>query len=305
MVLSSVIPLSCMAQATLEDTQSSNSSPVPIPKESPEQAAERMSHRASLANERISASAPESDVPLGSPIDIDVTFAPGQIAEMHVAQFQPHGPVNGGIEQSEDVFQIVREEGQTKTIEVVPMQLGSVDLHIGAVYADNASAQQTIKLNVVPSSKGLKKFSLNEWSDAKGWGALVLVLEDEEKDRQDDRPRRNALLSSREIGNRPGGAGYRHRPTGCNDIVLRAGNIADHHQRRLGGLDVPATGTHWLRPRGRVAAGCTHAAHHIEYQGFPLPPNDPDARLTQFSTTLPSRTLSRRLVRTVASICRS
>jgi len=184
MVLSSVIPLSCMAQATLEDTQSSNSSPVPIPKESPEQAAERMSHRASLANERISASAPESDVPLGSPIDIDVTFAPGQIAEMHVAQFQPHGPVNGGIEQSEDVFQIVREEGQTKTIEVVPMQLGSVDLHIGAVYADNASAQQTIKLNVVPSSKGLKKFSLNEWSDAKGWGALVLVLEDEEKDRQ-------------------------------------------------------------------------------------------------------------------------
>jgi hypothetical protein len=184
MVLSSVIPLSCMAQATLEDTQSSNSSPVPIPKESPEQAAERMSHRASLANERISASAPEGDVPLGSPIDIDVKFAPDQMAAMHVAQFKPHGSVRGAIEQSEDVFQIVREEGQTKTIETAPMQLGLVDLYIGAVYADNASAQQTIKLNVVPSSKGLKKFFLNGWSDAKGWGAMVLVLEDEEKDRQ-------------------------------------------------------------------------------------------------------------------------
>ena len=61
------------------------------------------------------------------------------------------------------------------------MQLGSVNLYIGAVYADNASAQQTIKLNVVPSSKGLKKFSLNGWSDAKGWGAIVLVLEDKKR----------------------------------------------------------------------------------------------------------------------------
>ena len=162
-----------------------NSEPaLPIPKESPEEAAERMSHRASLANERVSVSAPEGDVPLGSPVDIDVNFAPGQIADMHVAQFKPHGAVRGGIDQSVDIFKIVREEGQTKTIEVVPMQLGSVNLYIGAVYADNASAQQTIKLNVVPSSKGLKKNSLNGWSDAKGWGAMVLVLEDEEKDRQ-------------------------------------------------------------------------------------------------------------------------
>jgi hypothetical protein len=184
MVLSSGIPLACTAQSTMEDTQHNNSSPIPIPKESDEEAVERMRLRASLANERISVTAPEGDVLLGSPIVIDVKFAPGQIADMHVAQFKPHGSVRGAIEQSEDVFKIVREEGQTKTIEVVPMQLGSVDLYIGAVYADNASAQQTIKLNVVPSSKGLKKFSLNEWSDAKGWGAMVLVLEDEEKDRQ-------------------------------------------------------------------------------------------------------------------------
>jgi hypothetical protein len=173
-----------LAEAALQDTQDSNASPIPIPKETPEEAAERMSHRASLANERVSVSAPEGDAPLGSPVDIDVTFAPGQIADMHVAQFKPHGIVRGGIEQSQDTFKIVREEGQTKTIEVVPMQLGSIDLYIGAVYADNASAQQTIKLNVVPSAKGLKKFSLNGWSDSKGWGVAVLVLEDEEKDRQ-------------------------------------------------------------------------------------------------------------------------
>jgi hypothetical protein len=176
-ILASALPLVCIAQATIEDTQGSHASPIPIPKESPEEAAERMSHRASLANERISVSAPEGDVPLGSPIDIEVKFAPGQIADMHVAQFKPHESVRGGIEQSEDVFQIVREEGQTKTIEVVPMQLGSVDLYIGAVYADNASAQQTIKLNVVPSSRGLKRFSLNGGAEA-----AVIVMGDEKGD---------------------------------------------------------------------------------------------------------------------------
>jgi hypothetical protein len=170
--------------APLQDAQNSNDSPIPIPKETPEEAAERMSHRASLANERISVSAPEGDVPLGSPVDIDVKFAPGQIADMHVAQFKPHGKVRGGIDWSQDAFKIVREEGQTKTIEVVPMQLGSINLEIGAAYADNALAQQTIKLNVVPSSKGLKKFCLDRWSNAKGWGFAALVLGDEEKDRQ-------------------------------------------------------------------------------------------------------------------------
>ncbi len=165
--------------APLQDTQDSNASPIPIPKETHEEAAERMSHRASLANERISVSSPQGDVPLGSPVDIDVRFAPGQIADMHVAQFKPHGADRGGIDQSQDTFKIVREEGQTKTLEVVPMQLGSINLYIGAVYADNASAQQTITLNVVPSSKDLKKFSIDGGSPAD-----VIVMGDEERDRQ-------------------------------------------------------------------------------------------------------------------------
>jgi hypothetical protein len=168
-----------LAQATPQDTPEGNASPIPIPKETPEESAERMNHRASLANDRVSVSAPEGDVPLGSPVDIDVTFAPGKIADMHVTQFKPHGADRGVIDQSGDIFKIVREEGQTKTIEVVPMQLGSVNLYVGAVYADNASAQQTIKLNVVPSSKGLKKLSLDGGSDAD-----VIVMGDEERDRQ-------------------------------------------------------------------------------------------------------------------------
>lgn len=143
-----------------------------------------MSHRASRANERISVTAPEGDVPLGSPLDIDVTFAPVEIALLDVMQFKTNGTMRGVIPESHGAFKILREEGQTKTFEIVPLQLGSVNLRIVAVYADNAFAQQTIKLNVVPSSKGLKKFSLDGWSNANGWGADVIVMGDEEQERQ-------------------------------------------------------------------------------------------------------------------------
>lgn len=170
--------------APLQGTQDSNASPIPIPKETPEEAAERMSHRASRANERISVTAPEGDVPLGSPLDIDVTFAPVEIALLDVMQFKTSGTMRGVIPESHGAFKILREEGQTKTFEIVPLQLGSVNLRIVAVYADNAFAQQTIKFNVVPSSKGLKKFSLDGWSDAKGWGADAIVMGGEEEERQ-------------------------------------------------------------------------------------------------------------------------
>jgi hypothetical protein len=156
-----------------------SASPIPIPKETAEEGAERMKHQPMIVNSRLSVTAPEGDVPLGSPVDIDVKFAPGEIADLHLAQFKPHGNVRGGIEQSEDVFKIVREDGQTKTLEFVPMQLGAINLNIGAVYTDNGMAEQTVKLNVVASSKGLMKFSLDG-----GANVAPMVLADDEKNRQ-------------------------------------------------------------------------------------------------------------------------
>jgi hypothetical protein len=186
--LESVAPAALLlAVASPQDDQISKASPIPIPAETPEDAVERMRHQATIAPQRLSVSAPEGDVPLGNPVDIDVTFAPGQLADLDVLQSQPHDGIRGAIAGSHGTFRILREEGQTKTLEVVPLQLGPMDLQVGAVYSDNALAQQTVHLNVVPSAKDLKNFSLTGGAYrglSAGQEEAVLVLGDEEKDRQ-------------------------------------------------------------------------------------------------------------------------
>ena len=169
-----------VAQAVPQNSRQEGVSPIPLPSETPEEAAQRMRLQPTIADTRLSVTPPQGDVPLGNPVDIDVMFTRGTLAGLHVTQFQPHDGVRGGIEGSTDAFTITKEAGQTKTLEVIPLRLGTVTLEIGAVYSDNAMAQKTVKLNVVPSSKNLKTFSLNKTPNS----TMAMALEDEEKDRE-------------------------------------------------------------------------------------------------------------------------
>jgi hypothetical protein len=129
------------------------------------------------APQRISVKGPEGDVPLGNPVELTVTLAPGELlGELEVVQSSTAGfsPSQGG-----GPARIVREDGLTKTIQIVPAQIGPLDVLIFAVYADRAFARQIVHLNVVACAKGLKRFYLNQ-----GFPALPLVLEDKEEDRQ-------------------------------------------------------------------------------------------------------------------------
>lgn len=72
----------------------------------------------------------------------------------------------------------ISDERNTKVIEIVPAELGAVDLQVDVMYADNAYVLQTLHLNVLPSAKGLKAFGL-------GPDEMPLVLEDKEEDRQE------------------------------------------------------------------------------------------------------------------------
>jgi hypothetical protein len=125
--------------------------------ESPEERRERMNLPFKFAPERLSVKAPEGEVPLGNPVEITLTLAPGQLAGIFTVQRRLAGPVYHGSGQAK----IVRDEGNAKTIEIIPAQLGSIDLDVTATYSDNAVATQTIHLNVVPSAKGLKKFFID------------------------------------------------------------------------------------------------------------------------------------------------
>jgi hypothetical protein len=118
---------------------------------------------------------PKGDVPLGNSVEVTLTLAPGKLVDLSSVQ-RSAGNV---VFQSGRPATILRDDGITKTIAVVPAQLGPVDLEIAAAYSDNAVAMHTIRLNVVPSANGLKQFVING-----GNIALPLVLEDLEENRQ-------------------------------------------------------------------------------------------------------------------------
>lgn len=82
---------------------------------------------------------------------------------------------SGGSELDFGPAKIVQDEGTEKTIEVTPLQLGPLDIGVMALYGDNAAAEQTSRLNVVPSTVGLRKFDLDE-----GVHSMRLILGGEE-----------------------------------------------------------------------------------------------------------------------------
>lgn len=144
--------------------------------ETAEERTEQLSHPQTYAPRRLAVETPRGDVPLGSALTLPLTFSEGRVVDMYVKQADK----NGVIEQASNLpVKIVQDEGLKKSIEIVPAQLGPLTVEVGAIYLDNAWAVQTIQLNVVPSAKGLKKFSLDGGSDVD-----TLVLEDDEKDRQ-------------------------------------------------------------------------------------------------------------------------
>jgi pimeloyl-ACP methyl ester carboxylesterase len=142
-----------------------NSQPPVSKEESDARIAELLKHRRQVTPERIKVSTPSLEVPLGSPFEATVAVAPGELFSPIMLSQQ------GKWERSGGVAKIVREEGNARIVEVVPVELGAVDVRVSVLYKDNALAAQTLHLNVVPSAKGLKKFRLGVGKE------LDLVLE--------------------------------------------------------------------------------------------------------------------------------
>jgi hypothetical protein len=139
-----------------------------LPPETAQEAAEREAHPMPFLPERMSIRAPQGDVPMGNPVQLVLTMAPGKIADLEVLQSNEKGT----LRQSHFPANIVKQDGANLTIEVIPVQLGPVNVEVGAIYADNAVVRQTASINVVPSAKGLTKFSLNQ-----GFTAIELRLD--------------------------------------------------------------------------------------------------------------------------------
>jgi hypothetical protein len=137
-----------------------------------------------VVDDRLTVTLPDHQLVLGQPIQIPFKVAGGEIASVIVSQgnteetFSNDSAIDGSAVGSGEA-KVIRDDGFTKAIEFVPLQVGRVNLDIVVTYADGGVAHFGDSLSVIPSSKGLRKFSLNgAFSD------VAIVLEDLDQDRQ-------------------------------------------------------------------------------------------------------------------------
>ncbi len=130
------------------------------------------------ADERVKATIPDQPVGLAQPIQIALHLtdpsveAIGVIERNNERRFENQ---SSGIAVGSGEAKVVQDNGLTKTIEIVPLQVGIVDIEILVLFADGGLGRKSYRMNVVPSSKGLKKFYLSH-----GGHTLAMVLEEKE-----------------------------------------------------------------------------------------------------------------------------
>jgi hypothetical protein len=134
-----------------------------------------------LAKDRLKATMPDQPVELAQPLEIPLNLTNDDVVSITVTQNNTvssfENKSGGSLIGSGDAA-ILQDDGLTKTIEITPLQVGELNVQIHVLFADGGLTTQTYKLDVVPSSKHLKKFNLN-----KGFPTLAIVLGDTNEER--------------------------------------------------------------------------------------------------------------------------
>jgi hypothetical protein len=163
------VPQSPQANEAVAFAQESESEVMVYKGETQQDAEARSIYPETEEPQRISVEVPDGDVPLGASVYLKVNLAPGKIsAPLAYVQSNLSGAFDSGLAS------VVNGDDLTKTIKVVPLKLGPVNFQLQTVYSDNAVVQQTVHLNVVPSSNQLRRFVLNQ-----GFSAMELTIDDQ------------------------------------------------------------------------------------------------------------------------------
>ncbi len=134
------------------------------------------------ADYRLTATLPDNSVKLAQPVQVVLHLADANPAAITVVEHQSGNRFeneSGGLPVGSGAAKIINDNGQVKTIEVVPLQVGLLDIDITAIFIDGGIAHGTYHLKVIPASDGLKHFYIHH-----GGHYLAIVLEDRPDERQ-------------------------------------------------------------------------------------------------------------------------
>jgi hypothetical protein len=140
-----------------------------------------MARRTFAADDRLSATIPDRPVGLAQPLQIPLSFTDKNVASISVAQYndgQSFKNKSGGSSVGSGRAKVIRDDGLTKTIEIIPLQVGVLNVEVVATFEDGGISKKSYQLNVIPSAKGVRKFHLN-----KGFDVFPIVLGDKDEDR--------------------------------------------------------------------------------------------------------------------------
>jgi hypothetical protein len=131
------------------------------------------------ANDRVSVHMPENAL-LGQPFELRIDFTDMNVKFIAVTQADGYSELKNS-RNDKDISNgtVVRDDGSTKTIEIIPLGLGTINIQVLAIFEDGGFCRKEYKLHVKPSSKGLQRFYLHEAASE-----LPLVMEEKESDRQ-------------------------------------------------------------------------------------------------------------------------
>jgi len=133
--------------------------------------------------DRVKARLPERPVELAQPVRIPLTLRGPSVTAIYVTQEdgydilenrQRHVPIGNGPAR------VVAQDETGKTIEIIPLQVGSLHLELTVEFSDGAEEDEHYTINVKPTSTGLKRFNLHQ-------GLTVLTLDHERKSQMNAR----------------------------------------------------------------------------------------------------------------------
>lgn len=135
-------------------------------------ASEFFDRQTGFHTERIEVTAPDRPVEIAQPLEMPVEISGGELLNLGFYQLRSgvDDPMLGNISSpgkrtnlNQGVADIVRDEGSSKTVEIIPLALGEEKVATFGRFKDHGFSAKYFGMRAVPSSNGLKSIQLHDW----------------------------------------------------------------------------------------------------------------------------------------------